>query len=340
MPAFSLTPINSFPQTLGTEFPNPLEFAQDDALFVGPITLVNFVGGTVTEDGNGTLDVTLGQLIDWEQDYVPFAGPILTVNLIGGTVEEDNYGRLNITLTSDFTTGRRIEYAALGGNGTAVGGFGGPHQNNLGWGGASSVLGQDVADPTSVNFYDKLSSTTWTTVTTWGMIWGSNWSPFTFAAAPFSVSIIYRLFVLADSANNTWFFGFCDSPSYASGGSGVPESVFTNAFGFRIPKDADGDNILMITRVAGNSTPIDTGIPKPTTTEVFRFTVVADEDGDVTFSIETMNSDLSFTGVYTAVVAQSALTNDTYYPCFSGPLAATPTPNNHGMMISRGIYTI
>lgn len=60
MPAFSLTPINSFPQTDGTEFPNPLAFSQDDTLFVGPITLVNFIGGTVTEDGMGTLNVTLG----------------------------------------------------------------------------------------------------------------------------------------------------------------------------------------------------------------------------------------------------------------------------------------
>lgn len=60
MPAFSLTPINSFPQTDGTAFPSPLEFSQDDVPFVGPITLVNFVGGTVTEDGMGTLDVTLG----------------------------------------------------------------------------------------------------------------------------------------------------------------------------------------------------------------------------------------------------------------------------------------
>lgn len=60
MPAFSLTPVNAFPQLDGTEFPNPLAFAQDDVLFTGPITLVNFIGGTVTEDGNGTLDVTLG----------------------------------------------------------------------------------------------------------------------------------------------------------------------------------------------------------------------------------------------------------------------------------------
>lgn len=60
MPAFSLTPINSFPQTDGDEFPQPLRFSQDDVLFVGPITQVNFVGGTVTEDGNGQLDVTLG----------------------------------------------------------------------------------------------------------------------------------------------------------------------------------------------------------------------------------------------------------------------------------------
>lgn len=59
MPAFSLTPINSFPQTDGTEFPQPLRFSQDDVLFVGPITQVNFIGGTVTEDGNGQLDVTL-----------------------------------------------------------------------------------------------------------------------------------------------------------------------------------------------------------------------------------------------------------------------------------------
>jgi hypothetical protein len=60
MPAFSLTPVNAFPQTDGTEFPQPLRFSQDDVLFVGPITQVNFVGGTVTEDGNGQLDVTLG----------------------------------------------------------------------------------------------------------------------------------------------------------------------------------------------------------------------------------------------------------------------------------------
>lgn len=60
MPAFSLTPINSFPQTDGTEFPQPLRFSQDDVLFVGPITQVNFVGGTVTEDGDGVLSVTLG----------------------------------------------------------------------------------------------------------------------------------------------------------------------------------------------------------------------------------------------------------------------------------------
>jgi hypothetical protein len=60
MPAFSLTPINAFPQASGTEFPNPLLFSQDDVMFVGPITQVNFVGGTVTERGNGILDVTLG----------------------------------------------------------------------------------------------------------------------------------------------------------------------------------------------------------------------------------------------------------------------------------------
>lgn len=60
MPAFSLTPVNAFPQTDGTEFPQPLQFAHNGTLFPGPITLVNFVGGTVTEDGNGGLDVTLG----------------------------------------------------------------------------------------------------------------------------------------------------------------------------------------------------------------------------------------------------------------------------------------
>lgn len=60
MPAFSLTPVNAFPQMDGTEFPQPLRFSQDDVLFVGPITQVNFIGGTVTEDGMGKLNVTLG----------------------------------------------------------------------------------------------------------------------------------------------------------------------------------------------------------------------------------------------------------------------------------------
>lgn len=60
MPAFSLTPINAFPQATGTEFPNPLLFSLDDTLFAGPITQVNFTDGTVTERGDGILDVTLG----------------------------------------------------------------------------------------------------------------------------------------------------------------------------------------------------------------------------------------------------------------------------------------
>lgn len=60
MPAFSLTPIASFPQETGTEFPNPLAFAQDGVPFVGPITMVDFTGGSVTEDGDGTLTVPLG----------------------------------------------------------------------------------------------------------------------------------------------------------------------------------------------------------------------------------------------------------------------------------------
>lgn len=60
MPAFSLTPVNSFPQQDGTEFPQPLRFSLDGTLFTGPITQVDFTGGDVTEDGDGTLTVPLG----------------------------------------------------------------------------------------------------------------------------------------------------------------------------------------------------------------------------------------------------------------------------------------
>lgn len=60
MPAFSLTPVQGFPETTSQEFPNPLLFSLDDVMFNGPIQIVNFVGGTVTERETGILDVTLG----------------------------------------------------------------------------------------------------------------------------------------------------------------------------------------------------------------------------------------------------------------------------------------
>lgn len=60
MPAFSLTPVQGYPQQVSEEFPNPLLFAHNDVQFTGPIQIVNFIGGTVTESEIGVLSVSLG----------------------------------------------------------------------------------------------------------------------------------------------------------------------------------------------------------------------------------------------------------------------------------------
>jgi hypothetical protein len=57
---FSLTPTAAFPQVTSEDFPSPLRFALDDVLFNGPIEVVNFTGGAVTEDADGILTVPLG----------------------------------------------------------------------------------------------------------------------------------------------------------------------------------------------------------------------------------------------------------------------------------------
>lgn len=60
MPAFNMQPIQGFPQVTSEDFPNPLLFAHDGVQFTGPIQLVDFIGGTVTESETGVLSVTLG----------------------------------------------------------------------------------------------------------------------------------------------------------------------------------------------------------------------------------------------------------------------------------------
>lgn len=334
MPAFSLTPINSFPQQDGTEFPNPLRFALDGTRFTGPITEVDFLNGTVTEDGDGTLSVSLDASppLNFSLDDVPFSGPITLVNFIDGTVVESTGGKLDVTLNADFTLGRRVEYATFGGNGTAIGGFGGPHQNNLGMGAYSNVLGQTTGTPSSSDGYQQLSRTQFSSDITWGCAWGSNWSPFIKAMAPFTMSALIRGRDVDDPSVNTWFVGFAGNRSYPTGSP--PEAAYTDAFGFRIPTTAIGENFLRIVRVNNVNTAVDTGVPKPSPTKAHRLSVLVGTS-TITFMIDELNNDQTFTNLYAASIALSEVSNVAWSPVLGGPAAAGC---GNDVYYIRGIY--
>lgn len=104
MPAFSLTPVQGFPQTVSEEFPNPLLFSLDDVMFNGPIQIVNFTGGTVTEREIGILDVTLGG--------GGVAG-VITLNTLDGHV--NLVAGSNVTI--EEVTGNAIRISASGSQG-------------------------------------------------------------------------------------------------------------------------------------------------------------------------------------------------------------------------------
>lgn len=104
MPAFSLTPVQGFPQTVSEEFPNPLLFSLDDVMFNGPIQIVNFTGGTVTERETGILDVTLGG---------GGAAGVITLNTLDGHVNLVAGPNVSINVV----TGNSIMISATGGGG-------------------------------------------------------------------------------------------------------------------------------------------------------------------------------------------------------------------------------